>query len=43
VPVRSRPTPDTIPLDWEAPDRFETRTSWVHAAVAEAVRRLARR
>src|SRR5262249_45742209 len=32
-----------LQLDWEAPDGFETRTSWVRAAVAEAVKRLARR
>jgi hypothetical protein len=39
VPIEGEP----LQLDWEAPDRFETRTSWVHAAVAEAVSRLARR
>jgi len=39
APIEGEP----FSLDWEAPDSFETRTSWVHAAVTEAVKRLARR
>lgn len=39
VPIVGEP----VRLDREAPETFETRTSWVHAAVAEAVKRLSRR
>lgn len=35
-PLEGRP----IRLDWEAPEAFETRTSWLDDAVAEATRRL---
>jgi hypothetical protein len=34
---------EPIALDWEAPDTFETRGSWVRAAVDEAAKRLGRR
>ncbi|HEX7841450.1 MAG TPA: hypothetical protein VF469_28450, partial [Kofleriaceae bacterium] len=36
VPIEGEP----VQLDWQAPDTFDTRTSWVRAALTEAVKRL---